>query len=179
MSRCSFVLFICFGLLHNRHAYAGSPAIDESCRDRERRAVAVLYDPTNPVFAMAARLPPQDRRLRELVARRPSEQLSPYVIFINPDRYYLGRETQQWLYLRQCARISRGDQISEQGARELPIREEELADCWALRAMAEDSKTQSYLRSSIERDMERVLRDNRWREVLAGPQRRIALDQCR
>ncbi len=34
------------------------------------------------------------------------------------------------------------------------------------------------LRVSIESDMERVLREDRWRQVLPGPQRRILFDKC-
>ena len=100
-------------------------------------------------------------------------------IVVNPERYYLGRWTQQWLYLRQCAHVNEGHPIATEGLRGLRIRDEEEADCWAARHLMQGTKKLSTRTLySIERDMERVVKEDRWDEVLPGPQRRISLSSC-
>ena len=96
-----------------------------------------------------------------------------YVIYINPERTYLGRQTQQWLYLRQCAHINDQHKVVTAGASALSIRDEEAADCSAARRISPEGLSSKTL-YGIESDMGRVVREGRWGEVLPGPERRIS-----
>lgn len=156
-------------------ALAGTPELDETCRDREKRPVPIIYSASGTRFFAEAGVPAaEDRGLRPLAIR------------VNPQRYYLGQRTQQWLYLRQCVHIQQDHPIVKFGERALNPLDEEESDCLAFQQMANgpvkgSSPTGSSLRmvgASIESDMERVLREGRWSEVLPGPQRRISFDRC-
>lgn len=153
---------------------AGAPEIRIECEDPDGIPVRTEYDSNLPVFAEARMLPRGEWRVAK------SRGLSLYYIVINPERYYLGRYTQNWLYRRQCARIQmKREQISERH-RQPNISEEQKADCMAVKAMQKDDSIRFSQRTidSIERDIERLIRSKRWGEVLAGPQRRISLKQC-
>jgi hypothetical protein len=156
------------------YVQAGAPSIRETCNDNEGRLVRTVYDYNLKVFAEARLLP----RKEPTTAIR--EGISPYVIYINPQRYYLGRYTQTWLYLRQCSHIKEQHPVVQEGNRGLNVRDEQKADCLAIQAMISDPSISISSRqiSSIERDMERLIRENRWSEVLSGPQRRIFLEKC-
>ena len=106
--------------------------------------------------------------------------LSPYYIVINPERYYLGQDTQIWLYYRQCAHIQQQHSIVREDPRKPDIQDEQEADCLAIKAMESDPDIHFSKRliDSIERDIERLIREKRWSEVLTGPQRRISLRRC-
>jgi hypothetical protein len=175
--RCSFVIFS-LTILFSGAALAGGPVLKEDCKDQENRTVSTRYDVSINVFAEAKFLP------RNELDRAKRTGLSPYVIHVNPDRYYISRLTQQWLYDRQCAHIRAEHLIVQEGLRALTIRDEERADCLALDDMSgsAEANTPSISmrdRYSIERDIERVMREGRWQEVLPGPQRRISLSTCK
>lgn len=163
--------FLCLAvlLLSISSAIAGAPALEGSCQDRDGRRVLTLYNTARQYFAQAELARASER---SAAAQR---GLSQFVIYVNPSLYFLGRQTQQWLFYRQCAHIVQGHPIARSGVRALNIRDEEQADCWAARRMGTSPRTLY----SIERDMERLLREkNRWSRVLPGPQRRIALSSC-
>ena len=150
-------------------AIAGAPALNESCRDRGGQRVVTVYDATRQYFAQALPM----RRSEQAAAMQ--RGLSPFVIYVNPSLYFLGRQTQQWLFFRQCVHIQQGHRIVQDGVRALNMRDEEQTDCLAARMMSASSRTLY----SIERDMERVLREkDGWNRVLPGPKRRIALSSC-
>jgi hypothetical protein len=164
----SLLALIAVSLLLCGHATAGAPDIEPNCVDRNERRVPAEFNFRQQFFAVAA------------PARTGPLAASAFVIYINPERTYLGRQTQQWLYLRQCAYIAeqpqmvRGERV-EQGVN---LRQEEGADCWAVRELLKGGKSPSIL-YSIENDMDRLTRDaDRWREVLPGPQRRVMLSSC-
>lgn len=150
-------------------AIAGAPAIEETCRDKNGASIPTQVDLRQRYFALAAKAPAR--------GSTPSSGAG-LVIYINPERTYLGRQTQQWLYLRQCAHIVDRHQVLFQGEQSLNIRDEEAADCWAAK-MLTTSAGSSRVLYSIESDMDRLAREpDRWREVLPGPQRRISFSSC-
>jgi len=143
-------------------ASAGAPSLNEDCRIGNR-PIQVRYESSTPVFAQA----------------RQSSSSSPPVIFVNPEVYFVGRETQQWLYERQCVHIQRNHAVLREGEKGLRLEDEELADCTALTAMTTGSTPNRSLRAAIESDMQRVTQDEtRWRQVLPGPRRRISFQRC-
>jgi len=161
----SFTLWLWYGL----EAFGGAPALEETCRDRENLQVITRYESSRRPFAVAVQLPPKEVRKGE----------SPYVIYVNSEIYFLGWETQQWLYLRQCAYIFHGRLAGEEGVRDVDIRDEENADCWAVRKMSQTKSFSSRTLYAIERDIERVIiKEQRWPQVLPGPERRISLSMC-
>lgn len=154
-------------LLSASSAIAGAPDLKGTCRDQQRRQVVTVYDGTRQYFAQAISM-----RRGEQTARR--REQSPFVIYVNPNFYFLGSQTQQWLYLRQCAHIQEGHRIVEDGVRALNMQDEVQADCAAARALHASVRTLY----AIERDMDRALREGRWDKVLPGPRRRISLKSC-
>ena len=163
--------YLCFVivLLSTSSAIAGAPALNETCRDRSGLRVVTVYETTRQYFAQALPM----RRSEQAAARQ--RGLSPSAIYVNPSLYFLGRQTQQWLFFRQCVHIQQGHRIVQDGVRALNMRDEEQADCLAARMMGATSRTLY----SIERDMERALREkDGWNRVLPGPKRRIALSSC-
>jgi hypothetical protein len=153
---------------------AGAPEIREECRGPDGRPIRSLYDSSLPKFAEA-------RMLSRAEQREAKERgVSAYVIVVNPERYYLGRYTQIWLYRRQCARIQMIRENINKRNRQLHMGEEYDVDCMAVQAMQEDKRIRFSQRTidSIERDIERLLVNERWYEVLPGPQRRVALKRC-
>lgn len=142
-------------------AWAGAPQLSETCRGRDNQPVPSRYDAKARYFAEAQPRPP--------------------LILINPEIYFIGRQTQQWLYLRQCVHLQRQHAILQSGERGLSLDDEEKADCGAaqelLKSGAFGSNTRTLL-YSIESDIERALKQDRWRQLLPGPQRRIALSAC-
>ena len=164
----SVLLFIATSMLLAVPARAGTPMIDDTCRDRSGARVPAQIDVKQRYFALVGTAPVRGS------SPRPG---SGFVIFINPDRTYLGRQTQQWLYLRQCAHIVEGHQALK-GQPGQNVRDEEAADCWAARELARTTGSPRVL-YAIESDIERLIKESdRWREVLPGPQRRIALSSC-
>lgn len=172
--------FYLFGLLFGvvllviftfSYVQAGAPQIRERCQDPDGRQIPTRYDSSLPVFAEAQRLPREERRNNK----------SEYIIVINPELYYLSRDTQIWLYRRQCAHIQQRHRVVSGGEKALNIRDEQQADCLAIRAMELDKKISLSSRQvdAIERDIERLTRKNRWGEVFAGPQRRISFKRCK
>jgi hypothetical protein len=160
------VAFVSMSLLMCSQALAGAPAIEETCRGANGGRVQTQVDLRQRYFALAGPV------LTGPLAG------NAYVIYINPERTYLGRSTQQWLYLRQCAHINERHPVLK-GEQALNIRDEEAADCWAVRELLKTSGSSSRILYSIESDMDRLLSDvNRWREVLPGPQRRVLLSSC-
>jgi hypothetical protein len=155
-------------LLSASSAIAGAPALNEKCQDRSGLRVVTVYDTTRQYFAQALPM----RRSEQAAARQ--RGLSPFVIYVNPSLYFLGRQTQQWLFLRQCIHIQEGHRIIQDGMRGLNMRDEVQVDCAAARALRTSSRTLY----SIERDLQRALREGRWPNVLPGPQRRVSLSAC-
>jgi len=141
-------------------AYAGSPMLSEGCGAGGR--ILTRYDPS------------ATRQFAE--ARRNGGTIT---IFVNPERYFLGQRTQQWLYQRQCVHVQGNHAVVNSG-RDLRLEDEVQADCQALRQMlmTNDQGSSKTLRISIEGDMERVLREGRWSQVLPGPQRKVLFDRC-
>lgn len=143
-------------------AKAGAPDIKEGCRDRQGREVRVRYDSRFETFAEARLGPP-----------------GPAVIYINPDVYFVGSETQQWLYERQCIHIQRDDPVIRDGERGLKLEDEERVDCLALKVMTDQRPSSARtLRSSIESDIGRAMKEDKWRRLLPGPPRRVLLQRC-
>jgi hypothetical protein len=149
---------------------AGSPILSVSqCLDSQANAVEVRFRGGLRGFAVV-------RKEKE----SPSPDESPYVIYVNPDLYYLSRDTQEWLYQRQCAHIKQNHEVIHKRSSRLNIDDEREADCIAVHLMLSDSERNLSSREfySIERDIERVVRENRWSDVLPGPERRISLQSC-
>jgi hypothetical protein len=152
-------------------AFAGAPSLDENCHDKSNRRVPTRYDVAATNYFAEARVDGQSA-----------------AIYINPDRYFLGQRTQQWLYQRQCVHIQKDHAIAKPddrgqkpGERAPKPEDEEEADCLAMREMANSPAQGSSvrtLRAAVESDMERVLKEDRWRQVMPGPQRRISFDKC-
>lgn len=161
-------------------ALAGAPQLDETCRDRDMRPVPIIYTASGTrFFAEASVVPAAERQ----AARE--RGLPPVAIRVNPELYFLGQRTQQWLYLRQCVHIQQDHPIARLGERALTPLDEEQADCMAFQQMvnspvkgSSSTAPMSMVQASIESDMDRVLRENRWNKVLPGPQRRISFDRC-
>lgn len=147
--------------------FAGAPSVGEySCGETKGARVQTRVDPRQRYFAVAGQ------------AFTGSTPTNAYEIRINPERTYLGKATQEWLYLRQCAHINLRHEVlrGEQGRK---LRDEEEADCWAVQELIKKSGTSSRILYSIESDMERVVNNaERWREVLPGPPRRVQLSSC-
>lgn len=146
--------------------YAGAPPL-EGCKDRESRPIPTDYDDRLASFAK--------------VIINPSNGGEEYVIKVNPTHYYLSRETQQWLYLRQCAHIQLSHQVMRTTNNETNLREEKEADCWAIRTMLTDRKFYFSERgiSKIQRDIEKLERDRqRWQEIFGGLRRRVYTNEC-
>jgi hypothetical protein len=61
-----------------------------------------------------------------------------YEIRVNPERTYLGKATQEWLYLRQCAHIRERHEVLK-GERGFALRDEEDADCRAVQELMKKS----------------------------------------
>ena len=167
-----FLILIAYSILTCAIASGGAPALQETCYDTSNMKVATIYDPYVQVFAEVRRLPKSERI--------PASQagVSSYMIYVNPERYYLGRQTQQWLYQRQCVHIIRGHAVAQSGLRGLNIKDEEVADCQAARDMSNAGLSSRDL-YSIERDIERIAREGLWNQVLPGPQRRVSLSSCK
>ena len=86
-------------------AFAGAPQLDENCRDKANRPVSTVYSTTKTrYFAEAG----SDR--------------STSVIYVNPELYFLGQRTQQWLYQRQCVHIQKNHLIASVGESATPSR---------------------------------------------------------
>ena len=154
-------------LLLGTPAFAGAPELNETCRDQNGAPVRMQLSTSTRFFAETGR------------ARAPTSRgdASMYIIYINPERTFLGRPTQQWLYLRQCAHIRERHPVINEGERALSVRDEEMADCWAARELVRGGESPKTL-YVIESDMARLIRDRRWGEVLPGPERRISLLSC-
>ena len=103
-------------------------------------------------------------------------------IVVNPERYFIGNWTQQWLYLRQCAHINLAHPIRDEGDKGFNFDDEESADCWAVNRLREDPLEQGFsdraLRD-IERDIAYVVKKGLWRELLPGPERPVDLMACK
>lgn len=156
-------------------AHAGAPQLDETCRGRDNQPVPTRYDPNARFFAEARIAPAAER---EAAARRGVPLVA---IHINPEIYFIGRQTQQWLYLRQCVHLQKQHRILQSGERGLSLDEEEAADCGAAQALTRSAPPGTNTRTlfySIESDIERALKLDRWRQLLPGPQRRIVLANC-
>ena len=129
-------------------ALAGAPALDESCKDAQGQRVPTDYDGSRQLFAEVDRVPARKREEAK------EKDLSEFMIVINPERWFLGRWTQQWLYFRQCGHINEEHPIIREQLRGLRIRDEEEADCWAVRQLVEGPvKLSSRTLYAIERDM--------------------------
>lgn len=162
------------GLALSFPALAGAPMLRENCVGPDQQPVRTVYSASSTVyFAEARMVRPEERP--EAVARG----VPLVAIYVNPERYFLGERTQQWLYQRQCVHLQQRHRIATEGVRALDPADEARADCEGLRALAQaDPKAARMVRLSIESDMQRLLRDGRWSQVLPGPQRVIAFDRC-
>lgn len=157
----SMSFLLCFEVL------AGAPPVAEYTCDIKGTRVQTRVDPRQRYFATAG---------PHFVGSNP---IGSFEIRVNPERTYLGKATQEWLYLRQCAHISERHEVVVKGEQGLKLRDEEDADCRAVQELMKKSGSSPRILYSIESDMERVLNDpNRWREVLPGPQRRVQLSSC-
>lgn len=166
-------------------AFAGAPQLEDTCRDRDKRPVPIIYTASGTRFFAEASVVPATERQAALERGVP-----PVAIRVNPELYFLGQRTQQWLYLRQCVHIQEEHPIARLGESALNPLHEEQADCMALEQLVNSpakgsspsssisSSMRRTVRASIESDMDRVLRENRWNQVLPGPQRRISFDRC-
>jgi hypothetical protein len=139
----------------------------KGCEDREKRPVPTEYDERLPSFAQ--------------VVVEPSDKGERYVIVVNPTHYYLSRETQQWLYFRQCAHIQMDHHTIRTQNEEPNLREEREADCWAIERMLFDEKYRFTERSisKIQRDIQELEESReRWQDVFGGPRRRVYTYDC-
>jgi hypothetical protein len=160
-------------ILSLSEAHAGAPVLEETCVDSGKRHVPIKYDTSLQFFAEARLIAKAEQKMAS------DRGMSIYVIYINPSRYFLDRYTQQWLYLRQCAHITLKHSVIPEGMHGLKIEDEQRADCQAIREMQSSPGFSTRQIYSIERDIERLSRENRWGQVLAGPQRRISLESCK
>lgn len=164
----SFVvsLFI-FDLMDSIALAGGAPPL-KGCEDLKNNPVPTEYDRRLPSFA-------------KVVVNR-SGKHEKYIIVVNPSHYYLSRETQQWLYLRQCAHIRLKHDYALHAKNEKPnLREEREADCWAITRMLKDKQYRFSERgiSKIQRDIEDLARSSeRWRDIFGGPRRRVYTYDC-
>jgi len=161
---CAFLILILPSI-----SIAGSPVLRlGECTDSHDQLVRFEYREGLPQFAVTRRAESQ-----------PGPEESPFVIYINPELFYLGNLTQIWLYQRQCAHIKENHALIHTSSSRIDMEEEERADCIAVRLMLEQrpnlGERDIY---SIERDMNRVNRENKWREVLPGRERNISLRSC-
>ena len=165
---------VCLLLLWGSHAFSGAPEIREKCLDNESMNIATIYDTSTNGFAEVRMIPFAERYSAK------QRGVSPFTIHVNPKLYYLSQYTQQWLFHRQCIFIREFTEQAMQRDRRIDMGLEQHLDCRAIQHMQSDPGIAISPRQvqSIERDMERVLRDNRWNEVLAGPERRITLMKC-
>lgn len=157
-------------ILSIAYVQAGSPRIGKLSKDSIGREIKIEYDSNMSVFAEA--------RLRS--GSNINDKNPQYFVALNPELYYLGRYTQIWLYLRQCVHIRQNHDIIRHANRELNIHEEQIADCLAIEEMKLDRDYHLSIRQidAIERDIERIIKNNQWRDVFAGPERRIYLRHC-
>lgn len=163
----------CLILLTVGESNAGAPSIEDICIDAKNLKVMAVYKASRGAFAEARPLPRSER------SSASERGLSEYAIFIDPERYYLSRQSQRWLFLRQCAHIWLNHDILHKGESGLNIDHEEDADCWAADQLLErDSRATTRTLYAIERDIERAAKEGRWNEVLPGPQRRIKVSSC-
>jgi len=164
----------CLVLLVIFQANAGAPSIEDICVDQKGRRVMTVYQPSRGAFAEAKPLPKSERNSAT------ERGLSTYAIYVDPERYYLSRLSQRWLFLRQCAHIWSNNDILYKGESGLNIDQEEEADCWAVSELLKrDSRATTKTLYAIERDIERAAEEGRWREILPGPKRRIKVSSCR
>lgn len=165
-------LFV-LGCIAAQPALAGAPMLRENCLSARGQPVPIRYDVTIRFFAEARVIQASER------AAAAERGVPPAAIVVNPERYFLGERTQQWLYQRQCVHIQQGHRIAIHGEPALEPAEEEKADCEGLRVLTKgDPAAVRMLRLSIESDLQRVLRENRWSQVLPGPPRVVAFDRC-
>lgn len=160
-------------VLHVFSVQAGAPRIEGKCQDRNGRQVSTWYDSLLQVFAEVRMLPGAQQYEAKI------KGVSEYVIVINPERYYLGRYTQSWLYQRQCAHIQQNHKVIT-NPRAFDYQEEQSVDCLAIQLMRSDKNLNLSNRQidSIERDLERLIRNRQWADVLPGPERRVSLKGC-
>jgi hypothetical protein len=174
MRRNSYTLFAFFTIIvllqpffpHSKVALAGAPRLGE-CRDPQNRVVRTEYDTNLRVYAKVLVSPASGNR-------------SPYTIQVNPTHYYLSRETQQWLFYRQCGRINLKQRSIQQPNVRISVHEETAADCWAIRYMVNEKRlitTRNIDR--INRDIEMLERDsNRWRAIFGARRSRVSTMEC-
>lgn len=168
---CSIGLLL---ILLSSYVHAGAPEIKETCKDNDGLTIKTVYDSSLQVFAEAKMIRKTERERARQVG------ISPFAVYVNPERYYLSQYTQRWLYYRQCVLIAEFPREIMQAEQRINIDLEYQLDCRALQILRSDPKAEISYRQiqSIERDMERVLRDNRWSEILPGPERKIHLMEC-
>ena len=149
-----------------RPAYAGAPQL-EGCTDNQGRHVPTQTDPRLESFAKVK------------ITRSSTEDF--YTILVNPTHYYLSRETQQWLYFRQCAHIKLNHQSIRVKDESQNLREERDADCWAIMEMLQNEQFNFRERqiAKIKKDIELLEREReRWQDVFGAPRRNTYTYEC-
>lgn len=158
-------LIIIFSIGGNS-AYAGAKPLN-GCIDPGGHPVKTKYNKRLPSFADVS-----------IKKTRTGEQ---FIIVVNPVHYFLSRETQQWLYFRQCAHIHLNHETIRVKNSEPNLREERKADCWAIEHMLKDKKLRFSKRgiSKIQRDIKEIERNReRWKDIFGGPRRRVYTHEC-
>ena len=158
------VILLLVPILVSQRAQAGAPPL-EGCENREHQPIPTVYEPDLRTFAKVEIIKEGDKQR--------------YEIQVNPTYYYLSRESQQWLYLRQCANIHLDHQAMRFQSARPNLREERAADCWAIKHMSENKQFHFSERTvrTIERDLERMNAEQ-WEQVFGGPRRRTDLSRC-
>lgn len=146
--------------------YAGAPRLGECIDKEQNQRVALKHKENLKTYA-------------DVVAKR-SEGKTKYTIRVNPTHYYLSRETQQWLFYRQCGRINQKHKSIKDAKARISLQEEREADCWAIDYMVNVKKLISVRNiDRINRDIDMLERSSeRWRAIFGSRRSRVSTSEC-
>lgn len=167
---CFFLFIILFYLIFpvNNFSHAGAARL-EDCYifegDERKERVDMVYRDNLETFAE--------------INTKDSGQVVKYTILVNPTHYYLSRETQQWLFYRQCGRINlKHDSINDKNLR-ISVQEERDADCWAINQMIKERLVSSRQIGRIKDDIYEIEPDiERWHAIFGGRRSRVLTSEC-
>jgi len=162
-----FFFIILFSLIFpvTKFAHAGAPRLKDCYIFEGNERVDQEYRENLETFA-------------EINPRR-SGQGVKYTILVNPTHYYLSRETQQWLFYRQCGRINlKHNSIKDKSLR-ISVQEERDADCWAINQMIKERLISHRQIGRIKDDIYEIEPDiKRWHAIFGGRRSRVLTSEC-
>jgi len=146
--------------------YAGAPRLGECIDKEQNRPVEILHQENLKTYA-------------DVIFRKSGGKTN-YIIRINPTHYYLSRETQQWLFYRQCGRINQKQNSIKDAQARISLHEEREADCWAIDYMVNVEKLMTVRQiERINRDIEMLERNSeRWRAIFGARRSRVSTSEC-